>query len=214
MQEQEYFKNALSNFTYEAASGGAIRHLTDLGYTVKQIMKQLDFPTPYTKVQKIVWEHLLETEILILTEPESRKKREKAVFVKDYDKYGKTSLRLAVQKEKNSAPLILNERYLTEIENNGLSAFLKEKCAKNGEASSYVSCDFGLRLLNSPSNFKQSLQALDIHQQDYILGLPWAEKICYHRLTDLMRETIVRLYENGDYHGSFHFLKTEEKIIF
>ena len=46
MGEQEYFKNALSNFMFEAASGGAIRHLADLGYTVKQISKKLEFPTP------------------------------------------------------------------------------------------------------------------------------------------------------------------------
>lgn len=46
MAEQEYFKSALSDFTYEAASGGAIRHLADLGYTVKQISGQLSFPTP------------------------------------------------------------------------------------------------------------------------------------------------------------------------
>ena len=49
MAEQEYFKNALSDFTYEAASGGAIRHLADLGYTVKQICEQLSFPTAISR---------------------------------------------------------------------------------------------------------------------------------------------------------------------
>ena len=56
MAEQEYFKSALSDFTYEAASGGAIRHLADLGYTVKQISGQLSFPTPFARVQKTVWQ--------------------------------------------------------------------------------------------------------------------------------------------------------------
>ena len=34
MSENRYFQKALSDFTYDAASGGAIRHLTDTGYTV------------------------------------------------------------------------------------------------------------------------------------------------------------------------------------
>lgn len=41
MEEQKYFKQAISNFTYEAACGGAIRHLADLGYSVRKIMEQL-----------------------------------------------------------------------------------------------------------------------------------------------------------------------------
>ena len=59
----KYFQKALSDFTYNAASGGAIRHLTDVGYTVKQIMEELAFPTPYERVQKGVWERLIETGI-------------------------------------------------------------------------------------------------------------------------------------------------------
>ena len=71
MAEQEYFKSALSDFTYEAASGGAIRHLADLGYTVKQISGQLSFPTPFARVQKTVWQRLLDTGVLLMEEPGS-----------------------------------------------------------------------------------------------------------------------------------------------
>jgi len=35
--KQEYFKKSLSDFTFDMASGGAIRHLADRGYTVEQI---------------------------------------------------------------------------------------------------------------------------------------------------------------------------------
>ena len=48
MSEQDFFKSALSNFTHEAASGGAIRHLADLGYTVDWITRELTFP-PHVK---------------------------------------------------------------------------------------------------------------------------------------------------------------------
>lgn len=37
------FQSALSDFTYDVACGGAIRHLADLGYTVHQITERLDF---------------------------------------------------------------------------------------------------------------------------------------------------------------------------
>ena len=52
MAKPDYFKNALANFTFEAACGGAIRHLTDSGYSVTQIMERLQFPTSYDRVQK------------------------------------------------------------------------------------------------------------------------------------------------------------------
>ena len=51
-REQEYFKKALSDFALDAASGGAIRHLADRGYTANQIVRMLDFPTPFKTEQK------------------------------------------------------------------------------------------------------------------------------------------------------------------
>ena len=71
MSEQDFFKSARADFTFAAASGGAIRHLADLGYTVKQITEQLSFPTPCQRVQKAVRERLLETGVLLLEEPGS-----------------------------------------------------------------------------------------------------------------------------------------------
>ena len=91
MAEQEYFKSALSDFTYEAASGGAIRHLADLGYTVKQISGQLSFPTPFARVQKTVWQRLLDTGVLLMEEPGSGQglNRGKAGYTMERDKYGR-----------------------------------------------------------------------------------------------------------------------------
>lgn len=67
-----YFEEALSDFVHDAASGGAIRHLVDLGYTTDQIMEKLDFPTPRARVEKTVFRYLLEKKILLeeLPDPE------------------------------------------------------------------------------------------------------------------------------------------------
>lgn len=100
MSQPDYFKNALANFTHEAASGGAIRHLTDLGCTVDQITKQLTFPTPRERVRRQVWERLLDTGVILLEEPGSGKQREKAVYVEERDPYGRTSFRRVALKSR------------------------------------------------------------------------------------------------------------------
>lgn len=61
----KYFQEALSDFMYDAASGRAIRHLCDAGYTAAQIMRQLDYPTPFSKVQHTITRHLKETGVLL-----------------------------------------------------------------------------------------------------------------------------------------------------
>lgn len=207
MSEQEYFKNALSSFTFEAAAGGAIRHLTDLGCTVKQITERLDFPVPYARVQKTVWDHLLDTGLLLLTEPGSGRPPEKAVYVEDHDKYGRISFR------KLNLPLTNKEAVCwkeTCFHSDGdLTAYLGEKCAKSGQNAAYVSCDFGFR---KPPLFKELLLPLNEKQQEYLLGLPWPKQLCYHSLDLRMREILVRLYEYGGYHGTCFFLETGEKI--
>ena len=103
MEEGKYFQKALADFTHQVASGGAIRHLTDLGYTVKQIMDRLDYPTSFERVQMGVWERLIESGVVLLEEPgrqhiegitnEDGKRMKKAVYVQDYDQYGKIIFR-------------------------------------------------------------------------------------------------------------------------
>lgn len=219
MSEQEYFKNAMSNFTFEVASGGAIRHLADLGYTVNQIMKKLTFPTPYERVQKTVWEHLLDTGVILLEEPGSEKGcgRERVTYVRDYDKYGKPSFRRVVlSSQEAAAEQNVRELHFGEGESadRSLAEFLKEKCRENGEEFSYVSCDFGLQLHNEDKTegFMKSLQLLEDTHREYILGIPWERRLCYHRLDKRMREIIAKLYEIKAYQGRCYFLKTGERM--
>lgn len=64
-EQAKYFQEALGDFVHDAASGGAIRHLLDLGYTTEGIMKRLDFPTPRARVEKTVYRYLTEKGILL-----------------------------------------------------------------------------------------------------------------------------------------------------
>lgn len=215
---QNYFQKSLSNFTFDFASGGAIRHLADLGYTAKQISEKLTFPMPLEAVKRMLWQHLLDSGVVLLEEPESGEQYQKPVYTVDHDKYGRTSFRMISPESKAAEKIIWREPadFLAWKRHGGraeeLSLFLAEKCRANGEKEAYVSCSFGLRRGNNGENYGAVLEALNDRQREYISGLLWESKICYHRLDLRMREIIVKLYAEGLYHGSCYFLKLKEKI--
>lgn len=216
MEEQEYFKQALSGFTYEAACGGAIRHLADLGYSVRQIMEQLSYPVPYERVQKTVWEHYIDRGVLLLEEPGKRKIQEKAEYVKEYNQYGKASFRRVVIEEGNTEEIAFKERRFDPEENGAFGKFFLEKCKENKE-NAYVLLDLKKGREGGKDRndlFLESLQILDVRQRDYMQGLfGERKKRVYHRLNPMMQEIIIRLYESDKYHGICYFIRTEEKII-
>ena len=202
MEKQDYFKKALSNFAFEMASGGAIRYLTDEGYTVRQIAERLDFPTPVEKIQAAVWARLLENGTLLIEEPGSRPKEPKYTYIKEYNQNGRPSFRRET---------ILREQSFTPSIHGSFSSFITEKCTENGASFSYVSLDFGLQL--RIGKFQPILNALNSRQAEYIHGLPWEMRRVYHRLDKRMQEIIVQLYENQLYSGACYFLKTGERIL-
>lgn len=214
MSEQDFFKSALADFTFEAASGGAIRHLADLGYTVKQIAEQLPFPTPYERVQKAVRERLFATGVLLAEEPGSGNRQAEApVYVVDHDKYGRASFRRERASEKPSEKVFFREHAFDVKRDGRLAVYLMEKCAENGEEKSYVFCDFGSRMRKEPALFERTVQVLDERQRDYIFGLFQGTENCYHRLNGRMREMVVKLYETEEYHSICYFIKTEERTL-
>ena len=150
--EQTYFQKALSDFVYDMASGGAIRHLADLGYTVRQIQERLDFPTPYERIQKTVWKHLTDTGVIFPERAEQGKTGEKVDYVREYDSYGRASFRRVVVQEAASRPL--------------------EPC---------LLCCFGILKYKDPERYEQVLRALDPEQVEYIEGLPWGVERFFHR---------------------------------
>lgn len=64
-EKPDYFGEALSNFAHDVASGGAIRHMVNLGYSVDEIRRRLDFPTPRERVQRTVYEYMQKSGILL-----------------------------------------------------------------------------------------------------------------------------------------------------
>ncbi|SFQ32447.1 hypothetical protein SAMN02910358_01596 [Lachnospiraceae bacterium XBB1006] len=98
----EFFKQTLANFTHDVASGDAIRHLADKGYTVPEIAKELDFPTPIERIRKTVWEHYINTGV-IRFEPPEEGTRLRVHYEKVYGAFGKTSFK-RVEEEIKEIP--------------------------------------------------------------------------------------------------------------
>lgn len=166
--EQTYFQSALSDFVYDMASGGAIRHLADLGYTVKQIQEKLDFPTPYERIRKTVWKHLTDTGVIFPERPKQGKTGEKVEYVREYDSYGKASFRRVVVPEDVSKP-------------SGLCLL----------------CCFGLLKYKDPDRYGEVLGALEPEQAEYIEGLPWGVEKVFHRPDKRMMEIYHALERAG-----------------
>lgn len=216
MQENAYFRKALADFTFETASGGAIRHLADLGYTVKRIGEMLDYPTPYERIQRTVWEHLVGKGIIRLEEPGQGSGTQKPTYVREYDKYGKSTFRRVTESGETEKVLRWKESVIgaEEYGTAEVLALLKRKTEENGEESSYASFDFGIIAGRDSGQYQKMLQLLEESRQEYILGLPWERRRVYHRLNCPMTEILVRLYETGQYEGICYFLGTGEKVIF
>lgn len=212
MAENDYFKQALSSFAMDMASGGAIKHLTNQGYTVQQIANKLDFPTPYEKVQELVWKQMIENGCLLLEEPGNGTEHEKVDYIQETDSLGRKSFRKVVVSCENDTRIHWKEWNYTWKSEDSFRAFLDERCVKNGEQDSYVRCDFGLRKYRDPKGYERTIQKLTAQQKEYILGLPWELRPVYHQLNLRMREIVATLYAAGEFHGCLYFRKTREKI--
>ena len=204
---ENYFYDALHNFIFEEAGGGAIRHLADKGYTARRIADSLSFPMPYEKVREAYTKYLLDCAVLLKERPEHYRKPEKTEYVREYDRYGKPSFRKVAVSESAGQEGAAGERvgagakvwremdfseflllYKGESDRIKLPA---ESEHKEAERDIYIACDFGA------DRDKDKWQALDMAQQEYIEGICWTRRTMYHLLDQRMLRIGMRLQEKG-----------------
>lgn len=146
----DYFKNALKNFTSDVAYGDEIRALARKGMTVRQIADKLIYPVDETIIREAVWKYYLQSGIVNFKKPDEKLENVKRVkYVLDRGECGRSSYR-RVEEAVTDAPC------------------------------EYVPCDFGKRLYNDKDIFMKSLEKLNKDDRDYILGLPWPIDIVFH----------------------------------
>lgn len=92
------FKKALADFTLDFASGDAIRTLADKGYSVSEIHKRLDFPTPVERIRDTVWKHFIDTGVILLDAPSAESKK-RVTYEKVQDSLGRTSFKQVVTED-------------------------------------------------------------------------------------------------------------------
>ncbi len=209
---ENYFREALHNFIFDEAGGGAIRHLADRGYTARQIADSLSFPVPYETVRESVTKYLMESGILLKVRPEAYREPEKTEYVREYDRYGKPSFRkvaapggtgcgkgadggTGTEKWREmdfSAFLLLYKGGEKEIK---LPAETEHREAKK---EFYIACDFGM------DGAQEQLKVLDRVQREYIQGICWMRRRMYHLLDKRMLEIAVRLREEGFQAGNVY----------
>ena len=221
----EVFQNALADFTFETACGGAIRHLADSGLTLKQIMDKLDYPISAERVRKALYKHLCDSGVILEEPPEAGLPGAKPEYVLEYNSYGKPSYRRksapgagesgadhgperTVWKEiLYTAEMAVSGRAAGGSEP-GLSAFLAGRISSRQEKSVYISCDFGIP--DSPA--AKGILLLNGRQREYLEGIPWPCRRVYYRLDHRMTEILCSLYELHAYEGICYFLSSREKI--
>lgn len=172
------FNQALSNFIHDFASGGAIRHLADEGFSVTEITDRLSFPTPKNRVAQEVWKYYLETGKIRLEKPKLEYGRNdpersdgergntetirKVTYVKEQNAYGRVSMRQVVEE----IPV---------------------------ESRMYIACDFGKQMYRDREGFERRLNVLTEKERQYILDLPWPVQTVYHVADERMQEIIHKL---------------------
>lgn len=211
MAGQEYFKKALTDFTFDLASGGAIRHLADKGYTARQIADELDVLVPYEKIQNTVWDYLVKSQVLLLDEPGAGTPLEQEVFVEECGKYGKKSFRRVKIRAENTRQIHWEKKDITVKSPMELTRFLSEKCLENGTKTAYMACDFGIWKEYRQERYQELQKILDLRQEEYLEGLPWAGKRVYHQLNPRMADIAGRMVLMEAYEGWFYFMETKEK---
>lgn len=204
---ENYFRDALHNFIFEEAGGGAIRHLADKGYTARQVTDALSFPMPYEKVREAYTKYLLDCAVLLKERPEQYQKPEKTEYVREYDRYGKPSFRKVLVSEgtgqertageragvstKKWRELDFSEFLLLYKSGSGGIQLPAESEHKEAKKDIYIVCDFGA------DREKDKWQALDRAQQEYLQGICWTRRTMYHLLDQRMLRIGMRLQEKG-----------------
>ncbi len=235
MEESRIFQSALSNFATDVACGGAIRHLTDIGYTLDQIVARLDYPVSREKAQRIMMDYLYQSRVLLREEPSDALFEAQTQFVQEQDAYGRRTLRkvsadhgsqnnmtgttdLTVlshrKKEAETGNFLWKEVIYDAGRDGKLTELLYRKCEEKEKRWHYMSCDydlFGNDLMGQGGEPPQF--GLNNRQREYLAGIRWEKPVLYHRLDQRMREILGKLYEAGVYSGVCFFMERREKII-
>ena len=214
MSEGKHFEKALSDMKDSFAGKGGVKHLAELGYSVRQIQDSLDFPFPLEKIGRILWDYYKSEEIILLKAPGSGSGTVKSTYVKQTDGYGKQSF-IKVPGEQEQ---VSDRSYKKEVYKDGHDIFTpvnhneKRLVKKFVESNSvggpdYVSLDFGRLKTRNGQEWRRVLSSLTSDDRDYLEAMPWESSITgvYHKIDERMIRILEGLEGTGYLPGVFYF---------
>ena len=174
--ENNYFNEALHNFTSDYAYRGQIRHLFSLGLCTSQIKDKLDFPVPFETVKSYLWDYLLSSKQVVFSTDDIVPEYTTPKYILEYDSYGRKSFRLEGARPHNTinyskSPLPNNIYDIPNL----YTCFI----------------EITNRLLSSCKTL------LSPSQLEYLDGFPWPQKDVYFKINEKMADIIASLLKAG-----------------
>ena len=93
----KYFDEALGDFISEAANGGVIRHLVDVGYSADEIRRHLTFQISDEKLEELIRKRQIENKTI---EPGDDDVIRDYRIIKEQNQYGRISFRKVPKEDK------------------------------------------------------------------------------------------------------------------
>ena len=211
-----YFEEALHHFIKDFNYGGAIDHLTEKGYSLRQIRDRIGGHLSDSFLREQMMQSYLKHDRLLLEEPGSRK-REKLSMVRETGPYGRVSFRQVREViEESTLPLALRSYHpqkdgrlahflLRKTEENNSAQILSPSEQRKLSGGSYLSLQISSRRLEDWSD------CLDRNQLDYLEGFRELSGSCYLRIDSRVAEIAEGLYEAEAYQGHAYFLDLGQK---
>lgn len=165
MAEGKFFKQTLQDFTADVAYGGAVRHLADQGFSIRQIQKHLDYPAPFERIQKIVWEHWVKEGVVRLEKAE--RTTEKVHYVREFDEYGRATFRRVVDASETTVDI---------------------------RPEDYVCCGFGVLKGRNAREFEEKLGKLPPESREFVEDIPWPRQYVWIKKDERIQK-ILEIWE-------------------
>ena len=175
----EYFKEALHNFTSDYAYGSQIRALYDRGLSAHAIKERLDYPVPYESVYDYLREYLLKSQKIVFDKKDIPANNSQPTFETEYDSYGRKSFRL-----KN--PGSHRDISYSTVNHSGTVTDIPDLY----ECYAYIEA--------KPDKYDSVLNSKQI---DYLSGLPMPGRPFYILINEPLSDILNVLNKNGLWHG-------------
>lgn len=214
MAEEKHFEKALSDMKDSFAGKDGVKHLAELGYSIRKIQESLDFPFPLEKIGRILWDYYKSEEIILLKAPGSGLGSAKSHYVKQSDAYGKQSFIKVQGKEDESVPVSFTKiiyrdghDLFTPVDHSKTSLIKEFLDSNSSGGPDYVSLDFGRLKTRNGVEWRRIVASFPGDDRDYMESMPWENCLTgvYHRIDDRLVRILEGLEGTGYLPGVYYF---------